>query len=50
MFKMIFRKIKNRLIMFRYRLKNKKPKTEEKATTEENKKEQETVKKQTYPI
>ena len=48
MFKMIFRKIKNRLIMFRHRLKNKKPKTEEKATTEENKKEQETVKKQTY--
>ena len=39
MFKMIFRKIKNRLIMFRHRLKNKKPKTEE------NKKEQETVKK-----
>ena len=45
MFKMIFRKIKNRLIMFRHRLKNTKPKTEEKATTEENKKEQETVKK-----
>ena len=45
MFRMIFRKIKNRLIMFRHRLKNKKPKTEEKATTEENKKEQETVKK-----